>query len=70
MINAHIVDSGRLIANALPLVGDTINLHQFGEAVVKELYHNSRDNYIVIEWQGNKLTHRFEVALPSHNRNN
>lgn len=64
MITAHIVDSGRLIARELPKVGETINVYQFGKAVVIELFHNTYDNYITIDFgPGNfKTTHRFEVV--------
>jgi hypothetical protein len=57
--------NGRIISPFLPEIGSEQTLKDFGKVKVVLLYHDDRDNFIVLEHLENKpmvLTHPFEVC--------
>jgi hypothetical protein len=42
---------GRVVADAVPMVGQTVLFRDYGEAVVVSLFHTATDNYIVLQLQ-------------------
>lgn len=49
MINAYQTSTGRVIADALPKEGETIQLKHWGACKVVRLFHTDRDNFITLE---------------------
>ena len=58
MIQSYHKGDGELIADSLPKVGDTINIKDWGEALVTKLFHTRTHNYIevVVSVSGGKST--------------
>ena len=62
MIKAY-QSSTHVIADALPSVGETIDLDNYGQVKVMALWHNSNDNFIGLEYtnEGGKV---FQFSNP------